>query len=631
LLNNEQGDTLIPFLRTKSGQQLSENEEYAIVYIQGRGQDRWPLAGPSKHIVSLKRALFPIYVVPRYDGNGYFVVDPMVPLSMTCFDDFNPALLVSQLSYLTATARSSLNLQGKAGDELFNLILGSLSDYEHLLIDFEADLASTTSKEFLNKEFVAFVEAVKPFLIGNRLSHNPYSLTTSEPIAGTYSWDEALTRVHSIEKRNSFLSDYFRRCFDSISELEERVQELETYAQTAKEALATEFETFRREKEEQIAQVIEECEQRNQTVERAYRPLLSKLEKQLKAAKETNESAQIELMPVQQVYEDMNKSIARLEEWVAHSTIARDEAARLAEEFRSKYSKLQESQTNLQSRSQRSAEEGEPIIREDTPLDAQLAYLERQALSYESKKKQLEEELARTIANLDKAKGELAKFIETYRPIKVRADEAKAFLSTKEAELETLKSKKASELEANDKAKQNSIATIKMEIQTAKATLERRLPIVDDSISHMKESLAQVKATITTSFKYAEETMKRGLDEVTITMQGGLPKTILYPCYVADLTNPDGVAIVLGGEMDDLSVSTAESLPALKPEAIDLHYSVRMTSHIATVRATGRDLFEHVEFKGRLLAGLGSLAKKNLVGRKKMFRLAKEVAVIGLD
>ncbi len=455
----EREEAVLLFIRDGSESQIDENEEYARVYLEMRGPDRWFPSAASRRLESIRRTLYPLYLVPVPNRSGYWVLDSTRAVSITSFDDFNPSMLVAQLSYLVNKERTAFDFTGESSQAIFNHISGALLNYTRLQDDYNQDLSSALSKEFLIKEYASFVEATKPLVggSGSRLSH--YKVAISERINPSYSWDEAFGLLATIEKHVSFLTDYLHRCSDSIGLLDTRAQEFEKLVALSKDKLAREFDDLKALKGREEADAIEQRDSDKQDVEKTYKPLLNKAEKQLKSAGEANEETQIELMPVQSVYDEMHAAASKLQDSIDQSTASRDETANKADEFRTKYTKLQEDQSNIQIRSTKVGEA--KSVPEDTPLDAEMAFLERQALGYESKKQQLDEELKRLSEEQVRGNAELEKFETSYRPIKAKADEAKASFEKREAELEELKQQKGSEIDAIERKCQGELNRIR--------------------------------------------------------------------------------------------------------------------------------------------------------------------------
>jgi hypothetical protein len=632
---NQSQEAIIHFLRTDPNQEAEENEEYAIVYVRARGQDKFLSSSPEHQLTALKRTLFPLYLLPAGKRDGYFLADPLIPLSITCFDDFNPALLVSQFNYLISPNRSALRVNGKLGQELFDYISGSLMDFTNLLNEFDANLSSTIGKEFVDRAYSNFVESVKPLITAPALRRSSYHIDVSEKLSSACSFEDALNRLHRIEENNSFLVEFFHRCLGLKDQLSSRVKELEEHTQASKAILTEEFEAFKNDKEKEIAKLSEDCETQKQSLERTYKPLITKAEKQFKAAKEANEAAQLELMPVQNVYDDLSHAMSKLEDWIKQCASARDEAERLAEDFKTKYVKLQESQSNLQIRSSKSDQQSEKPVPEDAPLDAQMAYLERQALSYESKAKQLEEEMNKSQENLARVKAELEKFEPNYRPIKNRADEAKANLENKESELNGLRNKRVNEIEMVEQSCREEVAKIKAQIEAAGIVFAQRLPALDGLLEGTKSSFEKLKADIDLSVKYADDTIEGSLQRLILTTETRPPATVYYPVYVAKEKEHSKPMFIVGGLFNYTStppknVTIAAHPLTSTPTAGDSYFASKCASLNEAHYMAEYNLLDQFEFKGRVLAGLKALTKKGFLSESRMLRLAKEVAIVGL-
>jgi hypothetical protein len=630
-LPTEREEAVLLFFRDGGELQVGENEEYARVYLEMRGPDRWFASTPSRRLEGIKRGLYPMYLVPVPNRNGYWMVDATRPVSITSFDDYNPAVLSAQLSYLVNQERTALDFTEESGQAVFDHISGALLDYARLQEDYNQDLASAISKEFLTKDYLSFVSAVKPIIGGNSFRPSPYKIAVSERINPAYSWDEAFKLIEAIEKRASFMIEYFHRCNGSMGELDGRVQEFGNHVTVAKGKLSKEFDDFKALKGREEVDIVEQCDSDKQDVEKTYKPQLSKAEKQLKGARESSEAAQIELMPVQSVYDEMLSTAKKLQESIDQSVAARNEASGKAEEFRAKYNKLQEDQSNIQARSTKASEE--ESVPEDTPLDAEMAYLERQALGYESKKQQLDEELKKLNDDQAKGKAELEKFEKSYRPIKEKADEAKHFFENKEAELEELRRRKSDEIDAIEKKRQGGMDRIRSEVAGAEAVLGHRLPSVDKSFEVLKSSTEKLKVTMASALKYADENIQQGIEAITLS-GGDLPRVVHYAVYVGEGPGVLASAFVTGRVVASQNESASPNSQTMghtySPGAIDLYVQSRLPSVRWDPAAGDFNLFNDMEFKGRLFVGFKEMAIKGSITQSKMLKLAKEVAGVGL-
>jgi hypothetical protein len=633
ILPTEREEAVLLFIRDGSESQVDEDEEYARVYLEMRGPDRWFTSAASRQLESIKRSLFPLYLVPVPNRSGYWVLDSTKAISITSFDDFNPSMLVAQLSYLVNNERTALDFTGESGQAIFDHISGALLNYSRLQDDYNQDLSSALSKEFLIKEYANFVEAAKPLVGGSGPRLSPYKVAISERINPAYSWDEAFRLLETIEKRVSFLTDYLHRCSDSTGRLYIRAQEFEKHVTFCKDKLAREFDDFKALKGREEAGVIEQRDSDKQGVEKTYRPLLSKAEKQLKSATEANEAAQIELMPVQSVYDEMHTAASKLQDLIDQSNASRDETARKTDEFRTKYIKLQEDQSNIQARSTKTAEEKKSVP-EDTPLDAEMAYLERQALGYESKAQQLDEELKKLSDEQARGNAELEKFETSYRPIKEKADEAKASFEKRKAELEELNQQKDSEIDAIEGKCQGELSRLRSEVEEAEAVLGYRLPSIDKSFEGLKSSMDRLKVTLASAQKYADENIQHSLEAMTLS-GGDLSKVMHYPFYVGTGLGLPEPIFIMGrtsrSSNEPSSTVTLNDGSMSSPGAIDIYIQSRLPSFQWNAPAGDFDLFSQMEFKGRLIAGFKQLAKKGLITESRMLKLAKEVAIIDLS
>jgi hypothetical protein len=632
ILPTEREEVLLLFMRDGGESQIDENEEYARVYLEMRGPDRWFTSTASRQLESIKRSLYPLYVIPAHNRSGYWILDSTKAISITSFDDFNPSILVAQLSYLVNKERTALDFTGESGQAVFDHITGALLNYSRLQDDYNQDLSSALSKEFLIKEYSNFVEAAKPLVgeSGSRLS--PYKVAISERIDPACSWDEAFRLTETIEKRVGFLIDYLHSCSDSTSLLDARAGEFGVHVAFSKDKLTKEFDDFKTLKGREEANAIEQRDSDKQGVEKTYKPLLGKAEKQLKSAKEANEEAQIELMPVQSVYDEMRAAASKLQDSINQSAASRDETAKKAEEFRTKYAKLQEDQSNIQARSTRNADA--KSVPEDTPLDAEMAYLERQALGYESKKQQLDEELKKLSDEQARKNAELEKFEPSYRPIKEKADEAKASFEKRGTELEELKQQKGNEIDAIERKCQVELDRIHAEVTEAEEVLGHRLPSIDKSFEGLKSSMDRLKVTLASARKYADENIQQSLEAMTLS-GGDLSKEIHYPFYVGTQLGLSEPIFIMGrtisSSSDSSSSANSSSGSVPSPNTIDRYIQSRVPSLQLNPSAGDFDLFSQMEFKGRLIAGFKQLAKKGLITESKMLKLAKEVAIINLN
>jgi len=629
-LATERDEAVILFIRGEGEAPVSENEEYAQVYLEARGPERWFTGGPSTQLENIKRGLYPFYVVPVPKLSGYWILDATKPVAISTFDDFNPSLLVAQLNYLVSPSRTALDFTSETGQAIFDHISGALLDYARLQDDYDQDLSAVVRREFLNREYLSLVEAAKPIVKGGSSRTSPYTVDVSEKINSLFSWDEALRLTESIEGRVNFMIDYLHRCNDSIAQIETRAMEFEKHARYSKDELAKEFEDYKSLKGREEVDVTEKCETDRQDIEKTYKPMLSKAEKQLKAAKESNEAALLELMPVQSVYDDMHIEASKLQDSISQTTAAREEASQKAIEFRTKYTKLQEDQSNIQARSTKEA--GSKSVPEDTPLDAEMAYLERQALTYESKRQQLDEELTRLSDAQTKGNAELQKFDKTYRPIKERTDEAKTSYEGRAGELEKLKQQKVAEMDAVEKRCQGEKERIKSEIAEAEAVLGRRVSSIDTSLEGLRSSMSSLKATLVSAAKYADETIQTGLAAITIS--GRNPSRVLYnPFYLGIGYNTPSPMPVMGRDKQVQVGAPLEGQGSKSPyakEAIDSYVQGMLPSLQLSGAAGDFNLFSQIEFKGRLILGFKELAKKGLISESRMLKLAREVAIVGL-
>jgi hypothetical protein len=631
-LATEGEDTILLFLRRDGASQVEENEEYARAYLEVRGADRWFMFTSSKRLESIKRVLYPLYLVPILNPSSYWVLDATRPIAISAFDDFNSSVLVAQLNYLINQERTGLDFKGESDQALFDHISGALLDYARLQDDYNQDLSSVISREFLFKEYLGLVEAAKPMIEGGNFRSRPYSVGISEKVNSMFSWDEAFKLTGSIEKRIRFMVDYLHRCNDSIGLLETRSQEFEEHVKTSKAEMAKEFDDYKALKETEEVNATEKCETDRQNAEKTYKPLLNKAEKQLKTAQEANEAAQIELMPVQSVYDEMQAAASKLQDSVTQSTAAREEAAQKAAEFRAKYAKLQEDQSSLQARSTKARESRS--VPEDTPLDAEMAYLERQALNYESKQQQLDEELNRLSDQQTKSKAEIDKFDRSYRPIKQKADEAKALFDKRREEQETLKQQKSNEVEAIEATCKSELERMRSETTEAETVLGQRLSSIDKSYEKLKSAMDRLKVTLASSQKYVDETMKPGLG--TITLAGDkMPQMVYYPFYMGSRSDAPIPIFVTGSTIGTQTAPTASeaqgSGPTYTPNAIDSYVKSKLSTFQWNTAVGDLDLFAQIEFKGRLIAGFKELAREGLLNENKMLKLAREVAVIDLS
>jgi len=631
-LPTEREEAILLFMRDGSESQIDENEEYARVYLEMRGPDRWFGSAASRQLESIKRSLYPLYVIPVPNRGGYWILDSTKAISITSFDDFNPSMLVAQLSYLVNKERTALDFTGESGQAIFDHISGALLNYSRLQDDYNQDLSSALGREFLIKEYADFEEATKPLVGGSGSRLSPYKVGISERIDAAFSWDDAFRRLETIEKRVSFLIDYLHRCSDSTDLLDTRAQEFESHVTSSKDKLAKEFDDCKALKSREEADTIEQRDSDKQGVEKTYKPLLSKAEKQLKSAKEANEETQIELMPVQSVYDEMHAAASKLQDLIDQSTASRDETTKKAEEFRTRYTKLQEDQSNIQVRSTKSADA--KSVPEDTPLDAEMAYLERQALGYESKKQQLDEELKKLSDEQARGHAELEKFETSYRPIKEKADEAKASYEKRGAELEELMQQKGNEIDAMERKCQGELNRIHSEVAEAEAVLGHRLPSIDRSYEGLKSSMDRLKVTLASARKYADENIQRSLEAITLS-GGDLSKVIHYPFYVGTGLGSSQPMFVMGRasatSSDPNFTTTHNDGSMFFPGTIDLYIRSRVPLLQWNASAGDFDLFSQMEFKGRLIVGFKQLARKGFISESKMLKLAKEVAIINLS
>jgi hypothetical protein len=629
-LDHQPEEAVLLFHREDGGLQVEENEEYALVYLESRGPDRWLTSSPTRQLASLKRVLYPIYVIPARNGNGRWILDATLPVSITSFDNFNPAYLVAQLSYLVSQGRTAIDIKEETGQELFDHISGALLGYSRMQDDLEQDLTSTTSRGFISDEYMRFVNAIKPSLAAKSFRASSYEVKVSDSLPPLYSWEEALKTIGSIEGRLAYLVEYFRKCNDSIAQLEARVSEFDAHARSAKDELSKEFDELKSSKAKEQEEMNEECESSRQSTEKTYKPQLSKAEKQLKAASEATEAAQIELLPVQTVHDDMSAAVSRLQSSIDQTNAAHADASAKAEEFRAKYLKLQENQSNIQARSAASSDGSK--VPEDTPLDAEMAYLERQALSYESKKQQLEEELRNLTADQGKAKAELEKFEETYHPIKEKADEAKASFEKRGVELDELRQRKEGELGEIEKRCQSETERIRSEVAGAESALGQRLPSIDRSLEGLKASSEKLKAALRFALKYSDENIQQGL-EAAIFLGDNSAYVVYYPFYVASGPGIQEPTFITGKSLQPSRTAEAGTSygSSYAPEAIDAYVQGRLRSLRPGPASAEYDLFAQLEFKGRILVGLKNLAKKGIITENKMTKLAKEVALIGMS
>jgi len=573
--------------------------------------------------------MFPFYIVPVPNRDGHWLFDSTRQIQVSTFDDFNPSMIVAQLNYLISPQRTAMDFNGESGQAVFDHISGALLDYARLQDDYNSDLSSVINREFLSREYEGLVAAAKPIVVGGGLLDSPYKMDFSEKLNPTFSWYEAQGRAGEIEKKIGFMVDYLRRCDDSIPRFEERIQEFEKHSATAKGELTTEFESFKTLKAKEEADLKENCESSRQNVEKTYKPLLSKAEKQLKAAKETNDSAQLELMPARSVYDDMRSTASKLQDSITQSKAAREEAVQKASEFRAKYNKLQEDQSNIQSRSSKTADKTVP---EDTPLDAEMAYLERQALNYESKQQQLDEELKRLADDQNKSNMELEKFEKGYLPMKEKADEAKAIFEKRGEELENLKQQKTSELETIDSKCQGELARIKSEVADAEAALGNRLYSIDKSVDGLKSSVERLKTTLAAAKKYADETITPSIDSITIA-GAEVPKAMFYPFYVCSRKADPTPTFVMGRAIRSATSASDSGVsvtaPIYAPGPIDYYVQGRLASFQWKIGTL--NFFDELEFKGRVIMGLKQLASKGSITENRLLKLAREVAVANLS
>jgi len=327
----------------------------------------------------------------------------------------------------------------------------------------------------------------------------------------------------------------------------------------------------------------------------------------------------------------MHTAASKLQDLINQSTASRDETAKKAEEFRTKYAKLQEDQSNIQVRSTKSADA--KSVPEDTPLDAEMAYLERQALGYESKKQQLDEELKKLSDEQAGGNAEQEKFEMSYRPIKEKADEARASFEKREAELEELKQQKGSEIDAIERKCQGELGRIRSEVAEAEAVLGHRLPSIDKSFEGLKSSMDRLKVTLASARKYADENIQQGLEAMTLS-GGDLSKVMHYPFYVGTgLGFPEPMFIMgrtVRSSNEPGSTVTRNDGSMFSPSIIDIYVQNRLPSLQWNAPADDFNLFSQMEFKGRLIAGFKQLAKKGLITESRMLKLAREVAIINL-
>ncbi len=626
----EREQAVVSFLRGEDEPAVGENEEYARVYLEVRGPEKWFVSTSARGVESIRRELYPFYMVPVPNRGGYWLLDPTKAITVSAFDEFNPTLLAAQLGYLIDERRTSLDFTNESGQALFDYISGSLLDYTRLQEDYNRDLSAVISKEFLTKDYLGLVEAARPLVGNGALRSSPYGTETSEKINPMFTWDEAFRLSESVEKHISLVTEYLRRCNESITKLEARASEFGDLVARAKAALAKEFEDYKSLKGREEVDITEKCETDRLNMEKNYKPLFAKAEKQLKTAREANEAAQLELMPVQSVYDEMHGAAAKLQDMITQSKTARDEAVQKATEFRAKYAKLQEDQSNLQARSTKGTDS--KSVPEDTPLDAEMAYLERQAITYEDRQRQLEEELERLSADQTKGNSELDKFEKTYRPLKESVDETRASLEESGEDLEKLKRQNAAEMDLAAKSCQGELGRIKSEIAGAEAVLGHRTSSIDQSFIGLQTSLNGLKATMASAGKYADETIRSGLEAITLSVEV-MSRMIYYPLYLAvRYGTPSPVAVagrtwqLAAQTMPDGSPSTATYAQA----PIDSYVMGRLPSFQWSKEAGEFDLFSQIEFKGRLIAGFKELMKKGLISEGKMLKLAKEVAVIDL-
>jgi len=627
-LATEKEDALIPFLRGGGGPTADENEEYARVYLEVRGPGKLFSSGPSKGVESIKRELYPFYVVPVPNRGGHWIIDATKPIAISAFDSFDPTLLVAQLGYLVSRRRTNLDFAGESSQTMFEHMSGALLDYARLQNDYNRDLSSAISRDFLAKDYIVMVEAAKQ-VVGSCRATMRYGIRISEKITPTFTWNEAFESSASIERRVSFIVDHLHRCGESVGLLEARVAEFEDHVRRSKAALETEFEDFKVLKGREEADATERREAEGQKADKNYKHLISKAEKQLKVFKEASEATQLELMPVQSVYDDMHQAASKLDEMMVGAKSAHDEAVQKEAEFRAKYTKLQEDQSNLQARSTKGKDSNS--FPEDAPLDAEMAYLEHQANDYQSRQKQLEEELQRLSADRTKCSSEMEKFEKTYRPMKAKADEAKASLDRCVEELETLNRQKNAELLASEERYQGEIKRIKSETEEAKGVLEHRTSSLDQSLEGLESSLTSLKATLVSAGKYAYEVMLPGLETITISGED-MSRELYYPFYLGTRQDSPSPSLVVGREWmetQDSSAGTREE-HSYRQTAIDSYVQSRLSSIQCNNSADDFNLFAQIEFKGRLLVGLKELAVKGLIDESKMLKLAKEIAVINL-
>jgi hypothetical protein len=327
-LPTDREEAVLLFMRDGSESQIDENEEYARVYLEMRRPDRWFTSGASRELEGIKRNFFPLYVVPVPNRSGYWILDPTRTISITSFDEFNPSMLVAQLSYLVSKERTTLDFEGESGQAVFDHISGALLNYSRLQDDYNQDLSSALSKEFLSREYANFVEAARPLVGVSSYRPSPYKVTISERIDATCSWNDAFRMLETIEKRVSFLFDYLHQCSESAGLLDMRAEEFETHVRFSKDRLSKEFDDFKALKSREEADAIEQRDSDKQDVEKTHKPLVGKAEKQLKTAKEANEEAQIDLMPVQSVYDEMHTAASKLVDLINQSTTSRDETTK---------------------------------------------------------------------------------------------------------------------------------------------------------------------------------------------------------------------------------------------------------------------------------------------------------------